>query len=226
MITVKKFYTKLKPEGLAIRKKKESTKKEISYLKKYLNKKQRILDLACGYGRLAIPLAKQGYNIKGVDITPIMIKKAKESAKKEKLKIEFKIGDMKNLPYKDNSFDAIICMWSVFIELTNKKEQLKSIKEILRVLSKNGFVLIDMPCPLNFRKSEKIIKYGKVGDEFIYNKKTRIVKSKIAGMEARPSYMQDKKTLSELMRKSKIKQYKIFVNKFGGRSRLFLQFWK
>jgi ubiquinone/menaquinone biosynthesis C-methylase UbiE len=217
MTTSKQFYTKLTPEGLAERKKAIYTKKELKYIKKLLNKKQKILDIGCGYGRFTIPLAKQRYNIQGIDITPSLIKKAKKLANKEKVNIIFKIGDMRKLPYKDNNFDAIICMWSVFIELTNKSDQLKAIKEMKRVLFDNGFALIEMPLPYNPSIKTK---------DDLRLKKGNIITGKISGIEAMPTYFHNKETLVNLMKESKTKKYKIFIDKFGGRNRLFLQFWK
>ena len=224
MKTAKQFYTELTPEKLAKRKKEEFTKKELAYLKKMLNKKQKILDLACGYGRFTIPLAKQGYYIEGIDITPSLIKKARNDAKKQKLKIKFRVGDMRKLPYKDRNFDAIICMWSAFNELSNKKDQLEAVKEMQRVLTKGGFALLEMPIPLK-DKVKKVI-YKKIGDEFHFHKKTGITTGKIASITINPHFKQTNKTLSKLMKTIRIKKYKIFRDKFGGRNRFFLKFHK
>lgn len=221
MKTSRQFYTELTPEKLSLRKKKTHTKKELSYLKKLLNKQDRILDLACGYGRFTIPLVKLGYNVEGIDITPLLIKKAKQTAKKEKLNIKFILGDMRKLPYKKDTFDKIICIWSAFIELSNKKDQIKATKEMIRVLKEDGFVLLDIPLP---KKSTQIYKNKKDGDEFWI--KGNVTLGKIGNIEKMPQYIHDKKTLSNLMKECKIKRFKIFKDKFGGRERLFLQFWK
>ena len=226
MKTPQQFYTELTAENLAKRKKPEHTKLELKYIKNLLNKNQRILDLGCGYGRFTIPLAKQEYDIKGIDITPVLIKKAREIARKQKVKIDFKIGDMKKLPYRKESFDAIVCMWTVFNELINKKDQLRSIKEMLRVLSKKGFALIEMPLPVKITGDKRTIRYEKSKDELVFHKKTHLVESTISGLKARTSYMHDKNTLSALMKEAKIKRFNIFADKFGGRKRFFLKFYK
>jgi len=226
VISPQKFYTKLTAEELARRKKAEMTKKELVYLEKILNKKQKILDLGCGYGRFTIPLAKRGYDIKGIDITPALIKKAKSLARKENIEIDFRIGDMRKLPYKAESFDAIICMWSVFVELINKKDQLKAINEMLRVLSSKGFAFIEMPPPIIVKEKRKIVEYKEIGDKYIFEKSTNIVTGMTGGIETRPSYNQNKKTLTELIKIAKIKKFRIFTDKFGGRKRFFLKFYK
>lgn len=221
MKEVKEFYTELGFEKLAERKKPKYTKKELAYLKKILGKRKKILDVGCGFGRFTIPLAKAGYEMQGVDITPILIKKAKELSHKAKMNIKFIVGDMRKLSYKNSEFDAIICMWSVFVELINKKDQLKALSEMLRVLRENGMAVIEMPLPM-----KKSVGYPDIGDFFKLNKKTHIVSGKINWKPTRPAYNQDKKTLTQLMKSLKIAKYKIFIDKFGGRNRFFLQFWK
>lgn len=223
MRTPKQFYTELTAEGLASRKKKMHTQKELSYLIKFLDKKDKILDVGCGYGRFTIPLAKKGYSIEGIDITPALIDKAKRDAKKEKMNISFKIGDMRKLPYKNNSFNKIICMWSVFIELHKKKDQLKAIKEMKRVLIPKGFALIEMPVPVN---KNLIIYNKKSGDNIVLKKGKKVVKNIIGNVESSPTFRHNKSTLTDLMKINKIKEFKIFIDKFGGRERFFLQFWK
>jgi ubiquinone/menaquinone biosynthesis C-methylase UbiE len=218
MKTTRQFYKEIGPKGLAARKSKKMHQGELNYLKKLLNKKQRILDLACGYGRITIPLAKQGYNIRGIDISPNLIKEAKRIARKNKLDIEFRIGDMRKLPYKDRSFDVILVLWSAFTELLNKNDQVKALKEMLRVLDFGGFVTIDLPY---LPRRKKYVKIG--GDEFI--SRGNLTYMKISGI-ASVNYYFTKKSLKELMRKAKIKKYRVFIDKFGGRNRLFLQFLK
>jgi len=200
--TSRQFYKELGAEKLAARKEDVHTRKELNYLKKLLTKNQRILDLACGFGRFTIPLAKQGYNTQGIDISPNLIREARVRAKEEKLNIKFKVGDMRKLSYKASSFDVIICMWSAFIELSRKSDQLRAIKEMHRVLDKDGFALLEMPVPGTERSL------------------------KIEGIIAPPMSTHDEKTLRELMKAGKIIKYKVFRDSFGGRTRLFLQFWK
>lgn len=222
MRTSKQFYTELTAEGLSKRKKASYTKKELNYLKKILNKKDKILDLACGYGRFTIPLAKQGYNIEGIDITPSLIKKAKQDAKKEKVKVIFKVGDIRKLPYKNEIFNKIICMWSAFLELSKKSDQIKALKEIIRILKKDGFVFLEMSPPIKKIRGKIIDK--KTGVELIIKKDITI--GKISDIESPAMYRHNKKTFMDLFKKIKIKRYKISVSNFGGRKRLLVRFWK
>lgn len=71
----------------------------------------RVLDVATGTGNLALPAARGGAVVTGVDIAPNLIEQARENAKREGLDIKFDEGDVENLPYADGSFDAVITMF-------------------------------------------------------------------------------------------------------------------
>jgi ubiquinone/menaquinone biosynthesis C-methylase UbiE len=130
---------------LAFREKNSAiTISESSYLTNILKNGSTILDLACGFGRFSIPLAEYGYTVYGTDITPIFIEKAKEEAEKRNLNIEFRIGDMKKIPYTNCSFDYVIRMWNAFSEISTEQEQITVINEIYRVLKKTGLAIIEM----------------------------------------------------------------------------------
>lgn len=71
----------------------------------------RVLDVACGTGNLAIPAAKAGADVTGIDIAPNLIEQAKERAESEGLKAVFEVGDAEALPYEDASFDVVMTMF-------------------------------------------------------------------------------------------------------------------
>jgi len=71
----------------------------------------RVLDVACGTGNLALPAARLGAVVTGVDIAPNLIEKARENASREGLTIQFDEGDAENLPYGVASFDAAVTMF-------------------------------------------------------------------------------------------------------------------
>jgi ubiquinone/menaquinone biosynthesis C-methylase UbiE len=222
MRTAQQFYKELGADGLALRKKPEHTRLELKYLKKILKKKQKILDLACGYGRFTIPLAKGGYDIEGLDLSPNLLKKAKNDAKRSKIPIKFIEGNMTKLPYNEKSFDAIICMWSAFIELTKEEDQIKALKEMLRVLNERGFAFIEIPAPQkvfrNLKTKRKDVKSQKI--------RGRVVQSIIDGVLANPMYLHNKKTMEKLMKKVKPRRFKISIEEFGGRPRTLVWMWK
>ncbi len=71
----------------------------------------RVLDVACGTGNLAIPLARTGCQVTGVDIAANLLVQARERAAAEHLTATFDEGDAEQLPYPDQSFDAVVTMF-------------------------------------------------------------------------------------------------------------------
>jgi SAM-dependent methyltransferase len=71
----------------------------------------RVLDVACGTGNLAIPAARKGAIVTGIDIAPNLVEQARRRADQEKLRVAFEEGDAEQLPYNDASFDLVMTMY-------------------------------------------------------------------------------------------------------------------
>jgi ubiquinone/menaquinone biosynthesis C-methylase UbiE len=71
----------------------------------------RVLDVACGTGNLAIPAAKAGATVAGVDIAANLIEQARARAAREGVQVAFEEGDAEALPYPDAAFDLVITMF-------------------------------------------------------------------------------------------------------------------
>lgn len=107
-----------------------------------LKEGETVVDLGSG-GGLDVFLAARKVGEKGkvigVDMTPEMVEKARENAKKGDYKnVEFRVGEIENLPLEDNSIDVIIS--NCVINLSPDK--LATYKEAFRVLRPNGRMLI------------------------------------------------------------------------------------
>lgn len=98
--------------------------------------KKEFLDLGCGLGRHSILFGKNNFNVSCFDISEEAIKRTREWADKENLIFDYKIGDMLNLPYKDEKFDCIYCR--NVISHTDTEGMKKVIKELYRVMKKDG----------------------------------------------------------------------------------------
>ena len=124
-------------------------RKKVVALVKATNPKN-VLDIATGTGDLAINLAEtSAEKIIGLDISSGMLDVGKQKIKTKKLdqKIEMVIGDSENLPFDDNTFDAITVAFGVrnFETLEN------GLKDILRVLKPGGiFVILETSVPTKF----------------------------------------------------------------------------
>jgi SAM-dependent methyltransferase len=71
----------------------------------------RVLDVACGTGNTAIPLARRGFMVTGVDIAVNLLEQARERAAAQRLTVQFDEGDAEQLPYPDACFDAVVTMF-------------------------------------------------------------------------------------------------------------------
>ena len=141
----REFYNKLGVKGLAGLTDEKNTEAYLRFLKKKLGNRKKILDCACGYGRLTIPLAKAGYQMRGIDVSEEVVLGARLQSEKYGLGITIDLGDMRNMPYQDQSFDAVICMWSSYNELLHTDSQIEALQEMFRVTTPNGIIIIDVP---------------------------------------------------------------------------------
>lgn len=71
----------------------------------------KVLDVACGTGNLAMPAARLGATVAGIDIAPNLIEQAVANAANEGLDIGFETGDCEEMPYRDASFDVVMSMF-------------------------------------------------------------------------------------------------------------------
>ena len=129
-------------------------KKVISQLKK-LNPVGNLMDLGCGSGNLIIQIAKAfpKLDLTGVDVSNEILSFAEKQVKEYPFesKITFKLGNVEDLPFPDNSIDFIVSTFS----LHHWSKPLNAFKEIYRVLKKNGICLI-----FDFRRNSRKFFYG------------------------------------------------------------------
>ncbi len=130
---------------------------------RYLPKRGKILEAGCGLGTLVYLLRQKGYNVEGVDF-------AKETINFIKSKfpeLPVKIGNVFNLDYPDNSFKGYIS-WGVVEHFEEGPE--KILREMARILDKNGIVILSVPYFNPFRKLKKIFGFyrNQKGDFYEY----------------------------------------------------------
>ncbi|MDQ1279644.1 MAG: hypothetical protein QG670_906 [Thermoproteota archaeon] len=102
---------------------------------------RRILDLGCGSGTHLALLAKNGFEVYGIDGSERAIEVARAYFKEENLSGNLRIGSMwEKLPYENNFFDAIISFRAIY---HGKIEDIrKTIKEVERILKPQGLIFI------------------------------------------------------------------------------------
>ncbi|MDD5148282.1 MAG: class I SAM-dependent methyltransferase [Candidatus ainarchaeum sp.] len=103
------------------------------FILSHVGKKDRVLDVGCGYGRILRKLKNR--EIYGCDISAKALKKAPERARKKQVNLEGR------LPYKNGFFDCVI-LREVIEHIVNRKGLFS---EIGRVLKKNGKLILTTP---------------------------------------------------------------------------------
>lgn len=115
------------------------------FLKKYLPKKGLILDAGGGPGRYTIELAKEGYNVVLLDLVPENLEFASRKIKQGKLQNKIKQiieGNIIKLPFKNNTFDAVICLGGPLSHVHPEKNRKKAISELIRVAKKGAPIFV------------------------------------------------------------------------------------
>ncbi|MCA9179014.1 MAG: class I SAM-dependent methyltransferase [Planctomycetales bacterium] len=143
----RQIYRELGPQGLASRTTTEWDDRTVAMLSELLRSTgaRQILDVGCGYGRIAIPLVQQGYLVRGIDVSPRMMAACRENTLRVGVELDLELGDATSLPYGDSQFDAVLCLWLTFNELMLPHEQSAAMSEMVRVLRPGGWALLDGP---------------------------------------------------------------------------------
>ncbi len=101
----------------------------------YLPLGAKVLELGCGDGKTLSSLCTGGFKVTGIDVSPSAIKLAKRKVGR---KARLIAGDVCELPFEDNCFDAVVAV-HIFDHLS-EKERKKAVREAKRVLKKSGLV--------------------------------------------------------------------------------------
>lgn len=70
----------------------------------------RILDVAWGASQIAIPAARAGAKVTGIDIAANLIEQARARARTENVQVQFDEGNAEALPYEDGAFDLVVSL--------------------------------------------------------------------------------------------------------------------
>ena len=106
----------------------------------------RMLDVACGAGQIAIPAARAGARVTGVDIATNSIEQARARARAEGLDARFDEGDVEMLPYEDASFDLVVSLIGAMF--APRPERVAA--EVVRVCRPGGRIVMGNWTPEGF----------------------------------------------------------------------------
>ena len=97
---------------------------------------QRVLDVACGTGVVAVTAARLGAKVTGLDLTPALLERARENAAIAEVSIDWHEGDAEQLPFDNESFDVVVSQYGhMFAPRPDV-----ALGEMLRVLKKGGTI--------------------------------------------------------------------------------------
>lgn len=106
---------------------------------KFFKNVGHILDIGCGGGRTSFSLASLGNKVTAIDLSPSLIKAAKERLVKEPANIEFFVKDARHLDYPDNYFDGIVFSFNGIGYIVRKEGKVRFLKEVKRTLKPEKF---------------------------------------------------------------------------------------
>src|SRR5213080_1648631 len=115
---------------------------------------QRVLDVACGTGVVAVTAARLGARVTGLDLTPELLERARENARIAGVDIEWHQGDVEQLPFSDETYDMVL---SQFGHIFAPRPDV-AIAEMLRVLKPGGTIAFSSwPPELCIGRSFKLV---------------------------------------------------------------------
>lgn len=122
----------------------ERTAREVAGISKLLHlpPDSAILDLCCGPGRHALPLAQLGYRVTGLDQNENFLQQAQAEAEAKGIDARWVQSDMRTIPF-ENEFDAIINIFTSFGYLEDEDEDLRVLQQVQRALKSGGRILLE-----------------------------------------------------------------------------------
>jgi ubiquinone/menaquinone biosynthesis C-methylase UbiE len=159
----------------------EAAAREVQAMMNHLNvpKGARVLDLCCGMGRHALMLADLGYQVDALDLSETLLTKARELDQRQR--IQWHEGDMRQLPFAPQQFDAVVNFFTSFGYFADDQQNRQVLLEIERVLKPGGVFLIDFfnaevvtrdLVPYSERTVDglKIVERRKVKEQMVYKR--------------------------------------------------------
>ncbi len=104
---------------------------------------ERVLDVACGYGRHAVNLALRGHRVVGLDLNAYFLGLAARRASEAGASAQFVRGDMRVLPFRA-AFDAAVCLGGSFGQFATEDEDFALLRQTAQSLVPGGKFLLDV----------------------------------------------------------------------------------
>lgn len=111
----------------------DSIEREINF-----DKSLKILDVGCGTGRHSIELARRGYSVTGIDLSESMLKRTREKAREQKVRVNFIRADARSLPFESEFDLAIMLCEGGFSLMETDEMNFDILKSVTRALKPGG----------------------------------------------------------------------------------------
>ena len=118
----------------------------------------KILEPACGTGRLLIPLTRKGFDCTGFDLNKNALTYLKHKLEKNSLHANIKYDDMINFS-SQKKYDGIYCTVDTFRHILTEKSAIQHLENITKVLKKNGIYILGLHLIPKEKKIDKVIKW-------------------------------------------------------------------
>ena len=109
-----------------------------------------ILELGCGTGRVAIPVAKAGATVIGIDRSASMLARARMKVRRVRLASRVKLirGDIRHLPFPDRTFELVMAPYGILQSLLDEKLLSATLKDVRRVIARDGIFGLELVADL------------------------------------------------------------------------------
>lgn len=101
-----------------------------------------VLDCSCGIGTQAIGLARAGHRVVGTDLSPVAAARAADEAAARGSKLPAAAADMRQLPFRETSFDVVLCADNSLTHLLSGQDLRTALLGMRRVLQDDGLLVI------------------------------------------------------------------------------------
>jgi len=103
---------------------------------------KQLLDIGCGTGRNYIPLVEEGFDVTGLDISPVGLQILKEQLEEKRLSAKLVMGKSSELPFDSDSFDFVLAHGSLHFGTWNEIEN--NFAEVWRVMRPKRYFLFEV----------------------------------------------------------------------------------
>lgn len=127
---------------------------EAALIERSFSPGQLVLDIGCGGGREAVPMAQRGIQVVAMDLVPAMVRAARDRAVAQGVKLWPVVASATALPFRDRSFDGVALLGQVIAHVPSRAQRMAALAGVRHVLRPGGRVAMtthNWRCQLKFR---------------------------------------------------------------------------